>query len=105
MSYYRFEVDGVGIYAKVEIDCPRDDRRRVHKPDGSWLNKVGMDYPGGASYWTEVGLERYVSSGLLWWHASVVVGRVEMFVLAELPEELLYSDDHQVILRRDDVVT
>jgi len=52
--FYRFEVEtnnsSVGIYEAVDRDCSRDDIRRQKKPDGSWLPKVGMDYPGAISF-------------------------------------------------------
>jgi putative hydrolase of the HAD superfamily len=68
---YRFEANGLGIYAAVERDCPRDDGRRNGKPDGSWLPRVGPKYPGAISLFTETGLAKYWGSGLMHWHASV----------------------------------
>ena len=100
MCYYRITVDGVGIYEAVERDCPRDDDRRKVKPDGSWLPKVGMNYPGAVSYWTEAGFERYKTSGLFNWHSSVVRGAVKVDVLERKPASVLYEDELQIIVQQ-----
>ena len=96
MACYRFVCDGVGIYEAVERDCPRTDPRRENKPDGSWLPRVGMDYPGAVSFWTEVGLARYRASGLMQWHVSIVKGAVEVLVCEEV-RKALYRDEYQII--------
>lgn len=62
-TFYRVMVQGEGIYAVVDRDCPKDDSRREGKPDGSWLKKVGKDFPGAVSYWTSAGLEKYKTVG------------------------------------------
>ena len=54
-EYYRFVIGEIGIYDKVEKDCPKNDLRRNNKPDGSWLPKVGIDYLGAISFWTNKG--------------------------------------------------
>ena len=64
MQYYRFTCSGKGIYEVVDRDCPRTDPRRFDKPDGSWLPKVGPNFPGAISFWTEKGLEKYKQSPL-----------------------------------------
>ena len=94
--FYRFTAGGRGIYEAVEFDCPRSDARRVGKPDGAWLPRVGIKYSGGVSFWTEAGLRRYVESGLQAWHASVVKAPVEVHIGIE-PKEILYSDTFQII--------
>ena len=100
MEYYRFIVNGIGIYEAVENDCPRDDQRRMNKPDGSWLPKVGPKYPGAISFWTENGLKKYFDSGLLNWHKSVVKENVDVIII-EKPEKILYEDEYQIILMPD----
>lgn len=95
-KYYRFVCGDEGIYAVVESDCPRDDPRRKTKPDGAWLPKVGPDYPGAISFWTEFGLQKYLESGLFQWHRSVVNDSVQVIVCAQL-ETIFYSDEYQVI--------
>jgi hypothetical protein len=70
--FIRLESDGMGIYEAVEKHCPRTDPRRENKPDGSWLPRVGHNYPGAISFWKPAGLEKYSSSGLKEWHAGVV---------------------------------
>lgn len=102
LKYYRFEVDGVGIYEAVDKDCPKDDERRKKKPDGSWLTKAGPNYPESISYWTLDGLMRYFSSGLLDWHVSVVKGDVVVKVIED-PKSVNYVDDDQIILNPDKV--
>lgn len=97
MGYYRFVTNGVGIYEAVERDCPRNDSRRLNKPDGSWLPKRGVDYPGAVSFWTDFGLKKYFDSGLLKWHRSVIKGNIEV-VMINRPEEILYEDEYQIIL-------
>ena len=98
MSWYRVTVGGTGIYEVVDRDCPRDDVRRQQKPDGSWLPRVGLTYPGAISYWTELGWNRYNASGLSSWHASVVVGELHVERRDEKPSNILYEDDYQVIV-------
>ncbi|MBI4836387.1 MAG: hypothetical protein HY817_03955 [Candidatus Abawacabacteria bacterium] len=96
MHYYRFIVGKLGIYEAVERDCPKDDVRRLQKPDGSWLPKVGNKYPGAISFWTQEGLEKYYSSGLFHWHCSVVREKVQVIVITT-PIDILYQDQYQVI--------
>ena len=99
MKLYRFQVEENGIFEAVEIDCPRDDRRRANKPDGSWLPKVGERYPGAISFWKPEGKAKYEDSGLLNWHKSVVKNQVTV-IEADLSElEVLYEDEYQVIGR------
>jgi len=102
MRYYRFEVDRKGVYEQVDIDCPRDTACRANKPDGSWLARVGTQYPGATSYFTEEGLRKYVESGLAEWHASVVNGDVQKIV-AQNPRNILYEDEDQIILMKGDI--
>lgn len=97
MAWYRVTVNGVGIYEVVDRDCPRDDVRRQEKPDGSWLPKVGSNYPGAVSYWTEFGWKKYNESGLFDWHKSVITGAVRVERLDEKLNGILYEDDYQVI--------
>jgi len=99
-KYFRVVAGNVGIYEAVDKDCPRDDSRRENKPDGSWLPKVGMNYPNAVSLWTEFGMKKYIKSGLLKWHASVV--NSDVFVLECLrPKEKLYEDEYQVICDKE----
>ncbi len=93
---YRFVCDGIGIYEAVDNHCPRDDRRREGKPDGSWLPKIGTEYPGAISFWTERGLDKYFSSGLQEWHRFVVREPLEVLV-SDLPTNPLYQDKFQII--------
>jgi hypothetical protein len=100
MSYFRFVVGGVGIYEAVERDCLRNDPRRLNKPDGSWLPKKGLYYPGAVSFWTNFGLKKYFDSGLLEWHISVVKGNAEV-VIIDQPKEILYEDEYQIIFDKN----
>lgn len=93
---YRFACDEMGIYEAVDRDCPRDDSRRKNKPDGAWLPKVGMQYSGAISFWTEKGLKKYQESELRDWHLSVVTGKTKLLI-ADRPKEPLYQDELQVI--------
>ncbi|MFA6898260.1 MAG: hypothetical protein WC250_02540, partial [Candidatus Paceibacterota bacterium] len=88
-KFYRIVVGDVGVYEAVEKDCPRNDPRRGNKPDGSWLPKKGLDYPGAISYWTEYGLRKYRESGLMSWHASVVNGKTHIITINR-PARVLY---------------
>ena len=94
--YYRVTSGHRGIYEAVESDCPRGDVRRKGKPDGAWLPKVGKDYPGAISLWTAAGMERYVESGLLEWHKTVVKKKPRV-ALVLLSGAVLYADPLQVI--------
>src|SRR3989338_8969104 len=100
---YRFVSSGRGIYAAVEQDCPRDDQRRKDKPDGSWLPKEGVKHNGAISFWKEQGLKKYVSSGLLNWHASVVRAPVTVQIIKR-PAKILHEDEYQIICMPADVV-
>ncbi len=101
-EFYRFVVGDNGIYETVHQDCPKSDKRRDNKPDGSWLARVGESYPGKISFWTQEGLKKYFASGLLKWHASVVRGDV-FVVIAENPKNIVYSDKYQIILDAEDI--
>ncbi|MEM7132488.1 MAG: hypothetical protein AAF702_39665 [Chloroflexota bacterium] len=96
MTVYRFEHNDVGIYEAVEIHCPRDDARRVNKPDGSWLPKVGPKYPSAISLWTEAGLRIYQRSGLLGWHLSVLPSEA-LVQLCTVQGDSLYEDEFQIL--------
>lgn len=100
MAFYRFILDGKGIYEMVDKFCPKDDPRRQFKPDGSWLAKKGNDFPGAISFWTEQGLRKYISSGLMTWHLHVVEGKVTVLVI-DKPENILYEDEYQIITGPD----
>lgn len=98
MIFYRVKVGDIGIYEAVDRDCPKGDPRRENKPDGGWLPKKGIDFPGAISYWTEYGWKQYRDSGLFDWHASVVNGEVTVEKLEERPKEVLYEDEFQIIV-------
>jgi len=100
MYWYRVTVNNIGIYEAVERDCSRDDIRRQTKPDGGWLPRVGTEYPGAISYWTEFGWKTYNESGLYDWHKSVVNGEVRVECLNERPGKVLYEDEYQIIVGR-----
>lgn len=102
MTYYRFISNGKGVYEQVDIDCPKDSALREDKPDGSWLAKVGPDYPGAISFFTEEGLKKYSESGLKDWHASAVKEAVHM-VIGVNPTNILYEDKDQIILMEKDI--
>lgn len=94
--YYRVVSGTAGIYEAVDRDCPSDDPRRSHKPDGAWLPKVGHRFGGAISFWTETGLNRYMECGLFSWHASVVRERPAV-LCASIQGPVLYSDPYQII--------
>lgn len=94
---YRYQVGKLGIYAAVDRDCPRDDRRRLSKPDGSWLPRVGKHYPEAISFWRDAGRKKYEESGLRAWHQSVVKGRMRIIEKRRDELEVLYEDEYQVI--------
>lgn len=96
---YRVTSDGVGIYEAVEKLCPKDDPRRVDKPDGSWLSKKGKDFPDGVSFWTEKGLDKYKESGLYDWHKMIVGDKVGLEEIKR-PVDVLYEDEYQVIIKK-----
>lgn len=96
MKGYRFTSGGKGVYEAVDLACPRDDKRRELKPDGSWLPKIGKAYPGSVSYWTEYGLNVYLCSGLQEWHRSVLEKPLIVEVV-DIPEQVLYRDQFQFI--------
>ncbi len=99
MEYYRFITNGVGIYEAIQNEIAINDPRLLNKPDGSWLPKKGLDYPGAISFWTEEGLKKYTDSGLLNWHKSVVKGNIEVITI-DSPIEILYEDEYQIIFDR-----
>jgi 8-oxo-dGTP pyrophosphatase MutT (NUDIX family) len=96
MTLFRFVAGELGIYAAVDRDCLKSDPRRFVKPDGSWLKKVGTDFPGAISYWTEAGLEKYIQSGLQDWHRAVVREDYAILLASE-PEHFFYKDEYQVL--------
>lgn len=93
---YRVTSNGKGIYERVDELCPKDDSRRRSKPDGSWVAKAGLAYPGSKSYWTEKGFKKYKESGLFNWHRSVV-GEVQEEEI-DKPQNVLYEDELQVLV-------
>ncbi len=97
MEYYRFITNGVGIYEAISKGVEINDFRRLNKPDGSWLPRKGLDFPGAISFWTNKGLKKYLDSGMLKWHKSVIKGNVEIVVI-DRPTEILYEDEYQIIL-------
>lgn len=101
--FYRFFVGNKGIYEAVDRDCPKNDPRRGHKPDGSWLPKKGLDYPGAISFWSEHGLKRYQESGLMDWHRSVVGDEVQIIIIRR-PNKVLHEDEYQIIAESKGVV-
>jgi len=101
-EYYRFVVNDKGIYEAVECDCPKTDLRRKNKPDGSWLTKIGIKYPGAISFWTKPGLKKYLQSGLMGWHKSVVKGEVKIIIIEE-PKNILFRDQDQIIVNPKDI--
>lgn len=101
-KFFRYTTDDMGIYEAVEKYCPRDDQRRNQKPDGAWLPKVGKDFPGAVSFFTEKGFHEYWMSGLRDWHFSVVPNRGKMLIV-ERPEKVLYEDEYQIIISPEDV--
>lgn len=94
--YYRMVVGTFDIFEAVEVDCPRGDPRRFSKPDSSWIPNAIKKFPEGIAWWTEFGLRRYISTGLLAWQASVVDGPVEV-VLIEKPENGMYEDEYMLV--------
>lgn len=94
---FRVLVGEHGIYEAVEQYCPQEDSRRKEKPDGSWLPKVGEQFPSSLSFWTEYGLWRYIESGLFDWHRSVVDEQVSVLIAEERPERPEYEDSFQLI--------
>lgn len=94
--FYRVISGNLGIYEAVDKDCPKTDSRRSNKPDGSWLPKVGMNYPGAISFWKDFGFSKYIESGLLNWHTSVVNEPVFVQTIKK-PDHVLYEDEFQII--------
>ena len=98
-KFYRVEYQQMGIYEAVEKYCPRGDQRRNNKPDGSWLPKVGKDYPGAKSYWTELGFKKYQDSGLMNWHYSVLPEREQIKIIKKnISQAFIYQDEYQVVV-------
>ena len=58
----------------------------------------GHSYQGAISFWSNFGIKKYFDSGLMNWHKSVIKGNVEVIVI-ERPEEVLYEDEYQIILK------
>ena len=102
-EYYRITVGKEGIYEAVEKYCPNNDIRRKKKPDGSWLKKAGINYPRAISFWTKTGVKRYIESGLLQWHSSVVRGKPNVSI-TEKPDKILYQDKNQIICNPEGIV-
>ena len=95
-TIYKFICNDTGIAEAVELACPFSDKRRDQKPDESWLPKVTASYPDAATYFTKEGYDKYCQSGLRNWQYSVVEGQSKL-ILAERPNQVLYSDSYQVI--------
>src|ERR1700745_3569756 len=93
---YRLCCDDIGIYEVVNKFCPRTDERRKFQPDGEWLQNVGVKYPGAKSFWTELGLRKYIESGMRDWHYSVIEGQAKLVVI-EASFNVLHRDAHQII--------
>lgn len=94
--FYRMISGNFGIYEAVDKDCLKTDDRRLNKPDGSWLPKIGMNYPNAISFWKEFGLFKYIKSGLLDWH--ILVTNEPVFVQTiNKPSIVLYEDEFQII--------
>ena len=91
IKYYRLISKKRGIYEAEDKDCPKGNVKRETKPDGSWLKKVGTQFPGAISFWTKKGCKKYSSSGLLQWHCSVVKKPLEVIIIKK-PKEILYKD-------------
>ena len=100
---YRFEHNGQGIYGAVDKFCPRNGRCRENKPDGSWLPKVGPRFPNAISFWTETGLDKYIRSGLLAWHLSVLPNEVTV-QYCQLIDAPQYQDKYQVLSTPENVI-
>lgn len=94
--YYRMVVGTLDIFEAVEVDCPRGDPRRFSKPDSSWIPNAIKKFPEGIAWWSEFGLRRYISTGLLAWQASVVDAPVEVIVI-EKSERVKYEDEYVMI--------
>lgn len=101
MNLYRFTLNSKGIYAELDAQVQKDSPLRNHKPDGSWLPKVGTDYPGAISFFTTRGLQKYNQTGLKNWHYSAAEGKAKMHI-AEAPLKSLYQDEFQVIAMPED---
>lgn len=97
-EYYRFAVNGVGIYELIQREVGQNDSRRKNKPDGSWLIKKGIDHPGSISFWTKSGLKKYLETGLLEWHLSCISGNVSILVI-DKPTKIEYEDENQIIIK------
>lgn len=104
MNFFRFLSNDIGVYEAVDKDCPRDDLRRSLKPDGRWLPKVGENYHGAISFWTNNGLKKYMESGLQEWHRSVLTNPLEVLVL-DNPNNILYEDEFQIICSKEQNTT
>jgi hypothetical protein len=100
-NFYRIVSNSLGIYEAVGRDCPSEDPRQQDKPDGAWLPKVGRNFPGAISFWTEQGLHLYSHSGLMHWHASVVRA-APIMLIALIDGAVLYSDPYQVICHTEE---
>ncbi len=100
MALVRFIVKNkgkcLGLYQAVDEFCPRDDPRRNHKPDGSWLPRRGQDFPGAISFWKKQGWKKYLESGLFDWHISVIQGELWVYVLPDI-DTPFYEDQYQLI--------
>jgi len=95
-QFFRFVVGTIDIFQAVEQDCPRGDPRRFSKPDSSWIPQAIKKFPEKIVWWSEFGLRRYISTGLLAWQASVVDGPVEVMIL-EKPERVSYENEYVMI--------
>lgn len=100
--FYRVVSGETGIYEAVGQACPPCNPRRADKPDGAWLPKIGVHFVGAVSLWTDTGMNRYVNSGLLHWHASVVRHPPTVLQVV-ISGRVLYSDMYQVLCDPDAV--
>jgi len=57
-----------------------------------------MKYKRAISFWTNRGLKKYLRSGLMIWHVSVVKGKIEVIIIEE-PNKILYKDNYQIIIK------
>lgn len=98
---YRFIVDGIGIWGVADRDCPNGSPCRENKPDDSWLSKK-LEHPGEFSFWKELGLQKYIESGLMTWQTSVVKGKIKVMII-DRPEEALHEDEYYLVCKPEAV--
>jgi hypothetical protein len=56
-------------------------------------------YPDAIFWWTESGWKEYVESGLRAWNSMVAGDEVEIEMCTELVGEIVYEDEHQILVR------